>query len=197
MTGKDGELKRVRPHLAAPSQSQQPSQSQHNIMVGHEDIPTTILRCNWRSSSSLPRPAQVKLKGPRDPNRHRGHPLPDGTVWVGEARSDDPEPDSPIPTATIFSEGNGGEFRKSFHGYGAPYAQLIASPRTWSMMPMQIDTKNREPGETRARDRGPSVPPDCCPGVGQAQREAPPCPSPCNLRAGACYLAQGPRWGHH
>ena len=75
------------------------------------------------------------------------HRMPDGSVWVGEARADDPEPDSPIPTATIFSEGNGGEFRKSFHGYGAPYAQLIDSPVSWSMMPMQIDTKNREAGK--------------------------------------------------
>jgi hypothetical protein len=75
------------------------------------------------------------------------HRMPDGSVWAGEAKADDPDPDSPIPVATIFSEGNGGEFRKSFHGYGAPFAQLIDSPVSWSMMPMQIDTKNREAGK--------------------------------------------------
>jgi hypothetical protein len=38
-----------------------------------------------------------------------GHVMPDGSVWRGVAKDDDPNPGSPIPTATIFSEGNGGE----------------------------------------------------------------------------------------
>ena len=29
----------------------------------------------------------------------------------------DPNADSDVPTSQFFSEGNGGEFRKSFHGY--------------------------------------------------------------------------------
>ena len=51
--------------------------------------------------------------------------------------------DSGIPTSQFYSEGNGGEFRKSYHGYPHGYAQLIESPTTFHIQPMQIDTKNR------------------------------------------------------
>lgn len=51
-----------------------------------------------------------------------------------------------IPTSQMFSEGNGGESRKSFHGYPAGYAQLIDSPNMWHITPMQIDTRNRDCG---------------------------------------------------
>ena len=30
---------------------------------------------------------------------------------------DDPAPNSEVPTSQMISEGNGGEFRKSYHGY--------------------------------------------------------------------------------
>jgi len=55
----------------------------------------------------------------------------------------DPNADSGIPTSQFFSEGNGGEFRKSYHGYPEGFAQLIESPTTFHIQPMQIDTKNR------------------------------------------------------
>mmetsp|Transcript_61941 Transcript_61941/g.170570 ORF Transcript_61941/g.170570 Transcript_61941/m.170570 type:complete len:455 (-) Transcript_61941:351-1715(-) len=45
---------------------------------------------------------------------------------------------------TFFSEGNGGESRKSFHGYPNGYAQLISSPKEFHLEPMQIDTWNRD-----------------------------------------------------
>ena len=50
----------------------------------------------------------------------------------------------------MFSEGNGGESRKSFHGYPKGYAQLIQSPDSWHITPMQIDTRNRDCGVTPA-----------------------------------------------
>ena len=53
-------------------------------------------------------------------------------------------------TQQMFSEGNGGESRKSFHGYPAGQAQLIESPTGWHITPMQIDTRNREHGATAA-----------------------------------------------
>merc|ERR1712223_1850227 len=56
----------------------------------------------------------------------------------------DPNADSGIPTSQFFSEGNGGEFRKSYHGYPEGFAQLIESPTTFHIQPMQIDTKNRD-----------------------------------------------------
>jgi len=52
------------------------------------------------------------------------------------------------PTSQMFSEGNGGESRKSFHGYPDSFAQLIESPETWMITPMQIDTRNRDCGST-------------------------------------------------
>lgn len=50
-----------------------------------------------------------------------------------------------IPTNTLFSEGNGGESRNSFHGYPSNMAQLILSPVNFLIQPMQIDTRNRDP----------------------------------------------------
>uniref|UniRef100_A0A7S4V172 Uncharacterized protein n=1 Tax=Alexandrium monilatum TaxID=311494 RepID=A0A7S4V172_9DINO len=50
----------------------------------------------------------------------------------------------------MFSEGNGGESRKSYHGYPTGYAQLIDSPTTWHITPMQVDTRNRDCGVTPA-----------------------------------------------
>ena len=46
----------------------------------------------------------------------------------------------------VFKENPGGEFRKSYHGYPAGYAQLVWSPSSWVVEPMQIDTHNRETG---------------------------------------------------
>ena len=51
-----------------------------------------------------------------------------------------------MPTSQMFSEGNGGESRKSFHGFPKGYAQLIHSPNAWHITPMQIDTRNRDCG---------------------------------------------------
>eukprot|EP00978_Attheya_sp_CCMP212_P008412 scaffold19815_cov58-Attheya_sp.AAC.3 len=48
-----------------------------------------------------------------------------------------------IPQVHFFSEGNGGEMRMSYHGYPKNYAQVIESPDTFHIIPMQIDTWNR------------------------------------------------------
>ena len=58
--------------------------------------------------------------------------------------------DPSIPTSQLYSEGNGGESRKSFHGYPKGFAQLIESPTSWHITPMQIDTRNRDCGVTIA-----------------------------------------------
>ena len=54
-----------------------------------------------------------------------------------------------IANQWFISEGNGGESRKSFHGYPAGFAQLIESPTDWHITPMQIDTRNRDHGVTK------------------------------------------------
>jgi len=50
-----------------------------------------------------------------------------------------------IATSQTFSSANGGESRGSFHGYPYNKAQLIHSPKSFHIQPMQIDTRNREP----------------------------------------------------
>lgn len=66
--------------------------------------------------------------------------LPNPTHW--EARS---LPNNHgFPTNLVFKENPGGEYRKSYHGYPKGYAQLIYSPTTWLIEPMQIDTHNRD-----------------------------------------------------
>mmetsp|Transcript_107539 Transcript_107539/g.335282 ORF Transcript_107539/g.335282 Transcript_107539/m.335282 type:complete len:685 (-) Transcript_107539:95-2149(-) len=81
------------------------------------------------------------------------HPMAHGanSMWVAVDRpSATARSDPSVPTSQMFSEGNGGESRKSFHGYPSGYAQLIDSPTTWHITPMQIDTRNRDCGATPA-----------------------------------------------
>ena len=54
-------------------------------------------------------------------------------------------------SSTIFAEGNGGEFRKTFHGYPIGYGQVISSPTLLDIIPMHIDTRNRDYNGTAFR----------------------------------------------
>jgi hypothetical protein len=47
------------------------------------------------------------------------------------------------PTSMVFGYSNGGEYRKTYHGLVPPFAQLVDSPTTVHITPMQIDTWNR------------------------------------------------------
>merc|ERR1719183_2892330 len=49
-----------------------------------------------------------------------------------------------LPTHQSFGGANGGEVRKSFHGYPPGFAQVIVSPEKLQITPMQIDTWHRE-----------------------------------------------------
>ena len=69
--------------------------------------------------------------------------------------------DVSIPTKQMFSEGNGGESRKSFHGYPRGFAQLIESPQTWQVgsmpwlaNPMKSSPDSLPPPPTRTRIAG-------------------------------------------
>ena len=44
----------------------------------------------------------------------------------------------------MFSDGNGGEYRKTLHIAPPGFAQLVESPTVLSGSPMQIDTWNRD-----------------------------------------------------
>jgi len=51
---------------------------------------------------------------------------------------------SQVPSSQFISEGNGGEYRKSYHGYPKGYGQFVWSPKEFHIGPMQIDTHNRD-----------------------------------------------------
>lgn len=88
----------------------------------------------------------VKVPNP-DPNDVSAHGSP--MKWVARDLPTATERlNKDVPTSQMFSEGNGGESRKSFHGYPDGYAQLIDSPNLWHITPMQIDTRNRDCGVT-------------------------------------------------
>jgi hypothetical protein len=71
----------------------------------------------------------------------RGHLLSGGQkVWAPvetEASA------TGLPSSALFDDGNGGEYRKTFHGYAAPFAQIVESPNKVGGTAMQIDTWNR------------------------------------------------------
>ena len=52
--------------------------------------------------------------------------------------------ESPIPTHQWFSSANGGEYRKTYHGFPPGYALVVDSPTAFQLTPMQIDTWNRD-----------------------------------------------------
>ena len=89
----------------------------------------------------------VKVPNP-DPNDVSAHGSPMKWVAVDLPSAKDRQYKN-VPTSQMFSEGNGGESRKSFHGYPSGVAQLIDSPDKWHITPMQIDTRNRDCGATR------------------------------------------------
>ena len=72
--------------------------------------------------------------------RRKGHGVPDEGIFivVGD------EGDEDVPTQQAFGAANGGEARGSFHGYAPGFAQIIQSPHTFQITPMQIDTWNRD-----------------------------------------------------
>ncbi|KAK3083427.1 hypothetical protein FSP39_022315 [Pinctada imbricata] len=90
----------------------------------------------------------VKIPNP-DPNDVSAHGSPMRWMAVDLPSAQDRQY-SNVPTSQMFSEGNGGESRKSYHGYPNGFAQLIDSPNEWHITPMQIDTRNRDCGATAA-----------------------------------------------
>jgi hypothetical protein len=49
-----------------------------------------------------------------------------------------------VPTKQYFSSANGGEYRKTFHGFPPSYVLVVDSPTSIQITPMQIDTWNRD-----------------------------------------------------
>ena len=88
---------------------------------------------------------RVEFEGPEDPRRaefaaESAHGLPD-TVYRARKLE---EGVGGVSTHLGLGGGNGGEYRKTYHGFPAPYARLLESPRQFQFTPMQIDTWNRD-----------------------------------------------------
>eukprot|EP00966_Prymnesium_polylepis_P174408 4035575-Prymnesium_polylepis.1 len=99
---------------------------------------------------------QVQLDGPYDPRAQDlvvGH---GGLAWE--------QPQYVIEGKTeanhvAFSSANGGEYRKTYHGFAPGHALVIKSPTAMQISPMQIDTWNRD-----AMDIDGPMPPKFVPG---------------------------------
>merc|ERR1740117_1733811 len=90
---------------------------------------------------------QTSPNGPRHFIR-----LDHGKVWAPQT----PVSERGYPTSAMFSDGNGGEYRKTLHMAPPGYAQLVESPYQLSGSPMQIDTWNRD--KMNINGGGPFVP---------------------------------------
>lgn len=63
-------------------------------------------------------------------------------VWKPVEHTPSP---SGLPTNIHLAAGNGGEYRKSYHGLAYPIAYVVASPQSVHVLPMQIGACARAP----------------------------------------------------
>eukprot|EP00501_MAST-03F_sp_TOSAG23-6_P000590 GSMAST32.ASY1.ANO1.611.1 assembled CDS len=92
----------------------------------------------------------AEFDSPEDPrlqeiksSRMGGHGLPsEKHAWIVEKNED--EIPSTLPTKQNFGGANGGEYRLSYHGYAPGFVQVIESPHSFQITPMQIDTWERD-----------------------------------------------------
>ena len=114
---------------------------------GEERVPINVAYNHHFESHMVGKKSKIeklKVSGPDDPRlSHMMHGYPE--PWKGEAWVvTDLAPENDIPTSQSFGGANGGEVRKSFHGYPPGMAQIIDSPTAFQITPMQIDTWNRD-----------------------------------------------------
>ncbi len=108
-----------------------------------EEIPTPITASyNHHHGATILGKHGILKKIPTTPETS---PMSHGAaeVWVAfDTQSPDQMREGAGPAATTLHEGNGGEYRQSYHGYPKGYAQLVESPVSFNLQPMQIDTWN-------------------------------------------------------
>lgn len=86
---------------------------------------------------------------------HRHSPL-----YQPRSLPSDPTPNSTVPTAQIFVQGNGNEHRRSFKYLAKGFTQLIESPNVFVLRPMMINTKNPDgPGRGGPLPKASRAPP--------------------------------------
>ena len=109
---------------------------------GDVSVPITVAYNHHYGSTMLGKGSRMERVRMSETKDHRAmHPGPE-PGWA-EIPVEHTASKSGAPTSLPFGYSNGGEFRKTYHGLVPPFAQLIDSPRTISVTPMQIDTWNR------------------------------------------------------
>eukprot|EP00403_Amphidinium_massartii_P006684 CAMPEP_0178382090 /NCGR_PEP_ID=MMETSP0689_2-20121128/6317_1 /TAXON_ID=160604 /ORGANISM="Amphidinium massartii, Strain CS-259" /LENGTH=525 /DNA_ID=CAMNT_0020002289 /DNA_START=98 /DNA_END=1675 /DNA_ORIENTATION=- len=118
---------------------------------GDVSVPLTVAYNHHFESTMIGRHAafeKVEFNGPEDPRLQAmleggmGHGIPSMEEhWMAVEQQSSP---LGLPTKQSFGGANGGEYRKTFHGYAPGYVQVIDSPTKFQMTPMQIDTWNRD-----------------------------------------------------
>jgi hypothetical protein len=61
-------------------------------------------------------------------------------------------PGGQLPLSAFLVDGNGGEYRKSWHGTASGFAMLVESPQAFSIQPMMINTR---PADGSLKPHGP------------------------------------------
>ena len=112
---------------------------------GDVSVPITVAYNHHHDTAVVGKGAhlvEVERDDPRLAKAGRKHIRLSGMkAWVAEEHAPSA---SGLPTSAMFSDGNGGEYRKSFHAYAPPYAQIVESPAALAGAPMSIDTWNRD-----------------------------------------------------
>ena len=112
----------------------------HNTMIIGKATRMEAVEPGDRRAAAAGPPVVAALGLPAGSNPYRMS-LSNGSLWVPVEHSPS---GSGLPTAAMFDDGNGGEYRKSFHAYAPPFAQIVESPVEISGLAMQIDTWHRE-----------------------------------------------------
>lgn len=99
---------------------------------------------------------KVTLSGPDDPlvaelaKQSHGRVAIDQPHYLVEQIDD-----STMPVHQQFSSANGGEYRKTYHGFAPGHVLVVDSPAAMQITPMQIDTWHREKMDISANRTGP------------------------------------------
>jgi len=140
---------------------------------GDESVPISASYNHHYTSRLVGAGARFKaarLTGPEDPRaagliKSSGHGM---IAWEQTQYLIEEQRAGATDTSAAFSSANGGEFRKTYHGFPPGYALVVDSPTAFQVTPMQIDTWNRE-----AMDISGPLPPPFVPGPQPAASLAP------------------------
>jgi len=111
---------------------------------GDVSVPISVVYNHHFESTMIGKHASFEKTNPHEDPHAKMHDMGHGLPNEYYAAKIDSPSSTGLPSRTDFGGANGGEYRKSFHGYAPGFAQVIDSPTQISITPMQIDTWNRD-----------------------------------------------------